>query len=131
MAAVPFFSNGMFPPAIFRSELIPLDYDAIRLGRLGGAPYQRAWPPRTIPRMPKKNGTGRTGFFSEVGSSGALGNVSSNGAGKSNGTAPTEEYKPKVYGNSPFLTFKNIANPGKLPMGAPRPYKPGKEIFKK
>eukprot|EP00275_Glaucocystis_incrassata_P000466 EC119339.1.p2 GENE.EC119339.1~~EC119339.1.p2 ORF type:complete len:124 (+),score=15.38 EC119339.1:140-511(+) len=68
---------------------------------------------------------------SEVGSSGALGNVSSNGAGKSNGTAPTEEYKPKVYGNSPFLTFKNIANPGKLPMGAPRPYKPGKEIFKK
>lgn len=131
MAAFPFFSNGMLPPAIFRAELIPLDYDAIRLGKLGSTPYQRAWPPRTFARMPKKNGTGKNGFFSEVGSTGALGNLSSNGAGKSSSAPASEEYKPKVYGNSPFLTFKNIANPGKLPAGAPRPYKPGKELFKK
>mmetsp|Transcript_23889 Transcript_23889/g.39288 ORF Transcript_23889/g.39288 Transcript_23889/m.39288 type:complete len:122 (+) Transcript_23889:150-515(+) len=112
------FSAVPFAPSCFRAELIPLDFDAIRLGKLGNTPYQRAWPPRTVPKMPKKGFT--RSVEQDAGSSVGF---SPNGVGSSS------SYKPKIFGNSPFLTFKKPGLATKLPGGPPVPYEPSKALW--
>eukprot|EP00741_Cyanophora_paradoxa_P004817 tig00000829_g4674.t1 len=126
MAALPVV--GQIPP-IFKAELVPLDYGAIRLGSLGNAPYQRAWPARSVPRMPKKIGKGvvaavKSSLPPAVGASVAPGAAPASAApaAASSGSA-SSTWRPKIYGNSPFLVFNGI-KPGQLPAGGPKPYKP-------